>query len=95
MEKEAIQYDAAKYPNFKEYLWYKEHEEELMKRYYGRYIVIQDNAVLGDYGSWRLAWSQALNRLQLEPGNFIIHQCVKKEPLRMSPRLIPKLVKVC
>jgi len=86
MEKDKIQYDAEKYPNFKEYLWFKENEEELMRRYYGRYIVIKDEKVMGDYGSWRLAWSQAVKQLELKPGTFIIHLCVKRDPLR-APRL--------
>ncbi len=86
MEKEQVQYDAEKYPNFKEYLWFKENEEELMKRYYGRYIVIKDEKVIGDYGSWRLAWSQAVKHFQLEPGTFIIHLCEKRDP-RRAPRL--------
>lgn len=86
MEKQPAQYDAARFPNFKEYLWFKEHEEELMGRYYGRYLVIKDEEVLGDYGSWRLAWSQAINRLQLEPGTFIVHLCEKRDP-RRAPRL--------
>lgn len=85
MEKEQVQYDAEKYPNFKEYLWFKENEEELMKRYYGRYIVIKDEKVIGDYGSWRLARQQTVK--EHKPGTFIIQHCMERDPL-WAPRLI-------
>ncbi len=78
------QYDTEKYPNFKEYLWYKEHEADLIRRYHGRYIVIKDAQVVGDFGSRRLARQQAL--AQYKPGTFIIHLCAEKEPRRF-PRL--------
>ncbi len=93
MEKATVQYDVAKYPNFKEYFWFKAHEEELLLRYFGRYLLIKDEKVVGDYDTRRLASIEA--HKHFKPGTYIIHQCVKKEPLRFSPRLIPKLVKVC
>jgi hypothetical protein len=94
MEKQQVEYDAEKYPNFKEYLWFKEHEAELMQRFYGRYLIIKGQEVLGDYGSWRLAWSQAVNRFHLEPDTFIIHLCEKRDP-RRAPRLVGrKLISV-
>ncbi len=89
MEKQPVQYDDAKFPNYKEYLWYEEHEDELLQRYYGRYLVIKDGKIIGDYGMRKLARQETLKHHK--PGTFLIHQCVKKEPLRMSPRLIPKL----
>ena len=85
MEKTAVQYNAEKYPNFKEFLWYKEHEAELMKRYYGRYIVIKDGQVIGDYGSWGLARQETVK--QHKPGTYIIHHCIERDP-KWAPRLI-------
>ncbi len=79
-----VQYDVAKYPNFKEYLWFEAHEAELLRRYFGRYIVIKEEEVIGDYGSRKLARQQTLQHHQ--PGTFIIHLCVEKDP-RRAPRL--------
>ena len=84
MEKQPVQYDLTKFPNYKEYLWYKEHEEELMRRYYGRFIVIKDGQVIGDYGSRKLARQQTVKHHK--PGTYLIHQCVEPD-LRRAPRL--------
>ena len=84
MENTVIQYNAEKYPNFKEYLWFKEHEETLMRRYYGRYIVIKNEQIIGDYGSWRLA--RQLTVKEHKPGTFIIQHCTERDP-RWAPRL--------
>ena len=37
--------------NFKEYLRYKAHEEALLLRYFGRFVVIKDEAVIADYAA--------------------------------------------
>ena len=42
MENTIVQYNAEKYPNFKEFLWYEQHETELLRHYLGRYLVIKD-----------------------------------------------------
>jgi|GEM_PF-751707 len=84
MAETTVQYDAVKYPNFKEYLWFEAHEEELLRSYFGRYIVIKGEQVIGDYGSRKLARQQTLQHHK--PGTFIIHLCVDKDP-RRAPRL--------
>ncbi len=84
MAEAKVQYDMIKYPNFKEYLWFEEHEAELLRQYFGRYIVIKDEQVIGDYGSRKLARQQTLKHHQ--PGTFIIHFCVEKD-LPRAPRL--------
>lgn len=85
MEKIAQLYDAEKYPNFKEYLWFKAHEAELAQRYYGRFIVIKDGQVTGDFGSRKLARQEAVKHHK--PGSFIIHYCGENDAHRL-PRLI-------
>jgi hypothetical protein len=84
MAEAKVQYDAVKYPNFKEYLWFEAHEAELLHRYFGRYIVIKDEQVVGDYGSRKLARQQTLKHHK--PGTFIIHLCAEEDP-RRTPRL--------
>lgn len=84
MTEAKTQYDAIKYRNFKEYLWFEAHEEELLRRYFGRYIVIKGEEVIGDYGSRKLARQQTLKHHR--PGTFIIHLCAEKDQ-RRAPRL--------
>ena len=84
MEAAKVQYDAVKYPNFKEYLWFEAHEAELLRNYFGRYIIIKDEQVIGDYGSRKLARQQTLKHHK--PGTFIIHLCAEKD-MRRAPRL--------
>ena len=84
MENEVKPYDAQKYPDFKEYLWFKANKEELMARYNGRYIVIKDEKIIADYGSFRVAWQITVR--DHKPGTFIIHQCMEPDP-RRTPRL--------
>ena len=92
MENTMLKYDAEKYPNFKEYIWYKQHEVELKARYFGRYIVVKDEQVIGDYGSRSVARHETVKLHK--PGTFIIHHCIEPDP-RWAPRLIGhKLVTV-
>lgn len=84
MAEAIVQYNEAKYPNFKEYLWFEAHEAELLRQYFGRYIVIKDEQVIGDYGTRKLARQQTLKNHK--PGTFIIHFCADKDPRRV-PRL--------
>lgn len=84
MGKASIQYDTAKYPNFREYLWYKAHEAELLERYPGRYLVIKNEQVLGDFESRKAARLVALK--SHEAGTFIIHHCVE-DKASLAPRL--------
>jgi hypothetical protein len=84
MESASITYNTAKYPNFKEFLWYESQEENLLRQYMGRYIVIKNEQVIGDYGTRKLARQQTLKNHQA--GTFIIHLCTDKDP-RKSPRL--------
>ena len=85
MENTAVQYNAEKYPNFKEYLWFKENEKTLMPRYFGRFIIIKDKQIWGDFGTWRLAWIEA--RKLHAPNSYIIQHCIDRDP-RWIPRLI-------
>ena len=73
-----------KYPNFKEYLWFKKHEPVLMQRYFGRYVVVKDEKIIGDYGSRKLARQQTIQNHK--PGTFIIHLCTTADTRRV-PRV--------
>ena len=71
-------------PNYSEFLWYKNHEEALLQRYLGRYLVIKAGQVLADYDSKIQAWQETIKTHQ--PGSFIIHHCVPVDVKRL-PRL--------
>ena len=60
-------------PNYKEYLWYKANEAELLLQYYGRYLVIKDETVIADYPLKATAWRATIQTHA--PGTFIIHYC--------------------
>ena len=68
-------------PNFKEYLWYKAHEEALLLRYFGRFVVIKDEAVIADYAAKNIAWRATIKLHR--PGTFIIHHCFPDSEKRM------------
>jgi hypothetical protein len=60
-------------PNYKEYLWYKANEAELLLQYYGRYLVIKDEMIIADYPLKATAWRATIQTHA--PGTFIIHHC--------------------
>ena len=55
------------------FVWYLEHQNELVKKYNGKYIVIKDNAVVGAYNSDREAVIESEKKYPL--GTFIIQKC--------------------
>lgn len=57
--------------------WYLENQSELVKEYNGRYLVIKDNSVVGDYALEELALKEASEKYGL--GNFIIQLCTPGE----------------
>lgn len=63
----------------KEFRYYIEHQDELVKEYEGKYIVIKDCQVIGAYDSELEAVEGA--REQFEMGTFLIQKC---EPGRNS-----------
>jgi hypothetical protein len=64
----------------KELEYYKKNKEEFLKRYMDRYLVIVENKLIGDYGSEKEAYDEALKKFDL--GSFLIKKCVKDETLQ-------------
>jgi hypothetical protein len=60
----------------KEFKYYLDHQNELVKSHYGRYIVIKDEKILGDFGSEIEAVLYARNEGKLELGTFLVQQCM-------------------
>jgi hypothetical protein len=57
----------------KEFKYYLDHQDELVKKYDGRVLVIRDNAVIGDYDNFEQALFQAKEKYEL--GTFLIQEC--------------------
>ncbi len=63
----------------KEFDYYLEHQDELVKEYNGKFIVIKGNRVLGAFSSEIEAINKALEKHEL--GTFLVQKC---EPGRAS-----------
>jgi len=57
----------------KAFAFYLENQKDLVKTFQGRFIVIKDNDVLGDYGSELEAVSETTKRHEL--GTFLVQKC--------------------
>lgn len=60
----------------KEFKYYLDNQDTLVKSHYGRYIIIKDDSVLGDFGSEIEAILYGKNELKLELGTFLVQQCL-------------------
>ncbi len=58
----------------KEFNYYLEHQDELIKEYNGKFIVIKDDTVIGEYESELEAVEEASKRHEL--GTFLVQKCV-------------------
>ena len=60
----------------KEFQYYKEHQDELVKTHYAKYIIIKDQLVYGDFDSEVGAILHAKNELKFELGTFLVQHCL-------------------
>lgn len=60
----------------KEFKYYKDHQDELVRKHYARYIVIKDQKVYGDFNSEIEAISYAKIELKFELGSFLVQHCL-------------------
>ena len=58
----------------KELEYFKAHQEELVKQYEGKFIIIRDQNVEGVYDTEIEAYTEAQKKFEL--GTFMIQQCV-------------------
>ncbi|MBU1297577.1 MAG: hypothetical protein KKF20_01215 [Bacteroidetes bacterium] len=58
----------------KEFKYYKEHQDELVARYKGKFLIIQDERVIAVYDTEMEAYSEA--KKKFESGTFLIQQCL-------------------
>ena len=57
----------------KEFQYYLEHQNELVKQYKGKFIVIKNNKVIGDYDSELEAVTNTSQQHEL--GTFLVQKC--------------------
>ena len=57
----------------REFYYYRANQEELLKHYNGRFVVVVGDKVIGDYGSYLEAYVNT--KKQHEPGTFLIQEC--------------------
>ncbi len=57
----------------KEFDYYLKHQDELVKKYNGKFIVIKDCAVIGDYDSELEAVEKTTEKYEL--GTFLVQKC--------------------
>lgn len=57
----------------KEFKYFQDHRDELVRKFANRFIVIVGESVIGDYSSELEAFTEA--KKQHEPGTFLIQSC--------------------
>ena len=57
----------------KEFEYYLEHQDELVKKYNGKFIVIEDCQVIGEYDSRLEAVEKTSKKYEL--GTFLVQKC--------------------
>jgi hypothetical protein len=58
----------------KEFQYFIDHQDELVKKYNGRFIVIKDEAVIGDYSTNLEAYNETSKTHPV--GTFLIQHCL-------------------
>ncbi len=61
----------------KEYQYFLDHKDELVKKYKNKYIVIVDDQIIGSYQSQKEAYDDAVDKF--EEGTFLIQICTPDE----------------
>lgn len=57
----------------KEFKYYLDHQEELIKKYKGRFIVFRNDEVIGDYSTEQEAYEKS--KIIYKVGTFLIQLC--------------------
>ena len=60
----------------KEFQYYLQNQDELVKAHFGQYVIIKDDEVLGAFSSEVEAILHAKKNLHLQLGTFMVHQCL-------------------
>ncbi len=80
-------FDQEKFDN--QYRYFVKHRDELVKKYYKRFVVIANENVAGTYLTFREALYAAADKYK--PGTFVIQECLpenEEKVLNYDPRRI-------
>jgi len=66
----------------REFHFYKEHEDELAKRYEGKFIAIVGEEVVGVFDEELTAYNEMKKKYGL--GNFLLQQCLPSKDRRVQ-----------
>lgn len=58
-----------------EFKWYIEHQNELVKKYDGKFLVIKDKSIVGVYDREDVALFESEQKYEL--GTFLIQKCTR------------------
>lgn len=61
----------------KQFKYYLDHQEELVEKYRGKFLVIKDESVVGVYDSELDAYRESVKKYEL--GTFLIQECTPGE----------------
>jgi len=61
----------------KNYIYFREHLEELIEQYSRKHVVIKNESVIGVYDTFKKAYDETTKTEEL--GSFIIQQCVTED----------------
>ena len=57
----------------KEFIYYKDHQEDLVREYNGKFLVIKDERIQGAYDTELEAYTESKKKFDL--GTFLIQHC--------------------
>lgn len=60
-----------------EYQYFKNNLSSLLKEYKGKFLVIKDSTVIGNFNSYKEALDFALSKFKV--GQFLIQECVDED----------------
>lgn len=66
--------------------FYKSNKAAIVQRYMGRWIVVKDGAVAGDYGTYEDALAAAVARFGAS-GGFMVKQVMEQDPVQRVGRV--------
>jgi len=61
----------------REYKFYKQHQEELIKKYRGKVLVIRGDEITGVFDNEEEAYRDAKSKFEL--GSFLIQRCIPEK----------------
>lgn len=65
-----------------EYEYYQNHLDDLVKNYHGKFIVIHQQRVVGEYDSMLDAYDDSMDKFEL--GSFLIMECLPPDEAKIT-----------